>query len=115
MCISGVRILRRGTEKGHETGSALDRSASDGVAGTLGRIPEVTGVRDEIAKLMKVRPAGGRVLRVRCAGARRERALDLTGLMARSKHFMPLLDDPETFDKVKVVEGGLGVAGAGAR
>jgi hypothetical protein len=70
----------------------------------------VTGVRDEIAKLTKVRPAGGRVLRVRFAGDRRERELDLTGLIARSKHFLPLLDDPETFGKVKIVEGGLGVA-----
>ncbi len=70
-------------------------------------------VRDEISKVSKVtkvRPANGRVLRVRFAGDRRERELDLTGLIARSKHFMPLLDDAETFGKVRIVEGGLGVA-----
>jgi len=70
----------------------------------------VTGVSDEIEKVTKVRPAGGRVLRVRFAGDRREHELDLTGLIARSKHFMPLLDDAATFSKVKIVEGGLGVA-----
>ena len=60
-------------------------------------------VRDEISKVSKVskvtkvRPANGRVLRVRFAGDRRERELDLTGLIARSKHFMPLLDDAGSY------------------
>ncbi len=65
---------------------------------------------DDIAKVTKVRPAGGRVLRVRFAGDRRARELDLTGLIARSAHFAPLMDDAEAFAKVAVVEDGLGVA-----
>lgn len=65
---------------------------------------------DDIAKVTKVRPAGGRVLRVRFAGDRRARELDLTGLIARSAHFAPLMDDAEAFAKVAVVEDGRGVA-----
>jgi len=67
-------------------------------------------VKDEIAKVTKVRPANDRILRVRFAGDRREYQLDLTGLIARSKHFMPLMDDAEAFGKIRIVEGGLGVA-----
>jgi len=70
----------------------------------------VIGMSDDIAKVTKVRPAGGRVLRVRFAGDRRARELDLTGLIARSAHFAPLMDDAEAFAKVAVVEDGLGVA-----
>jgi len=65
---------------------------------------------EDITKVTKVRPAGGRVLRVRFAGDRRDHALDLTGLIARSAHFAPLMDDAESFAKAKIVEGGLGVA-----
>ena len=65
---------------------------------------------DDIAKVTKVRPIGGRGLRVRFAGDRRERELDLTGLIARSTHFTPLLDDAETFAQVAIIEDGLGVA-----
>ncbi|MET0923136.1 MAG: helix-turn-helix domain-containing protein [Xanthobacteraceae bacterium] len=65
---------------------------------------------DDMARVTKVRPVGGRALRVRFAGDRRERQLDLTGLIARSVHFAPLMDDAETFAKVAIVEGGLGVA-----
>src|SRR6202011_5044881 len=36
--------------------------------------------------------------------------LDLTGLMARSTHFAPLMNDGEVFAKARIVEGGLGVA-----
>jgi hypothetical protein len=65
---------------------------------------------DELARVTKVRPGDGGVLRVRFAGDRRERQIDLTGLMARSTHFAPLMDDVETFAKVELVEDGLGVA-----
>ena len=65
---------------------------------------------DDMARVTKVRPTGGRALRVRFAGDRRERQLDLTGLIARSVHFAPLMDDAETFAKVAIVDGGLGVA-----
>jgi len=49
-------------------------------------------------------------LRVRFAGDRRDHKLDMTGLIARSVHFAPLMDDAESFGKVAIVEGGLGVA-----
>jgi len=65
---------------------------------------------DEVMRLTKVRPAEGRVLRVRFVGDRRDRKLDITGLIARSAHFAPLMDDAETFAKVAIVEDGLGVA-----
>jgi hypothetical protein len=57
-----------------------------------------------------VHPAGGHVLRVRFAGDRRGRSLDLTGLIARSTHFAPLMDDARSFAKVVIVEDGLGLA-----
>jgi hypothetical protein len=50
------------------------------------------------------------VLRVRFAGDRRSHELDMTGLIARSAHFAPLMDNPETFAKIEIVEDGLGVA-----
>jgi hypothetical protein len=65
---------------------------------------------DDVTRLTKVRPANGRILRVRFAGDRRDRELDLTGLIARSTHFAPLMEDAETFAKVAIVEDGLGVA-----
>lgn len=64
----------------------------------------------DMAVVIKVRPAGGRALRVRFAGDRRERALDLTGLIARSAHFTPLMDDADAFAEVAIIEDGLGVA-----
>jgi DNA-binding XRE family transcriptional regulator len=67
-------------------------------------------MRDDMAKVTKVRPAGARSLRVRFAGERRERELDLTGLMARSVHFAPLMHDAGAFAGARIVEGGLGVA-----
>jgi DNA-binding XRE family transcriptional regulator len=67
-------------------------------------------MRDDMARVTKVRPAGARTLRVRFAGERRGRELDLTGLMARSKHFAPLMHDAEAFAGARIVEGGLGVA-----
>ncbi|HEX3500646.1 MAG TPA: hypothetical protein VHT04_15115 [Stellaceae bacterium] len=65
---------------------------------------------DDIARITKLRPVGDRVLRVRFAGEQHDRKLDLTGLIARSTHFAPLIDDAETFAKVEIVEDGLGVA-----
>lgn len=65
---------------------------------------------DDVAKLTKVRPLGGRILRVRFAGERRDRELDLTGLIARSVHFAPLMDDAAAFAKAVIVEDGLGLA-----
>ncbi|HXP29833.1 MAG TPA: helix-turn-helix domain-containing protein [Stellaceae bacterium] len=70
----------------------------------------MTGVSDKVTRLTKVHPAGGRVLRVRFAGDRRHYELDMTGMIARSAHFAPLMDDAETFAKVAIVEDGLGVA-----
>jgi hypothetical protein len=64
---------------------------------------------DEITRVAKVRAEEGRVLRVRFAGDRRDWKLDLTGLIARSVHFAPLLYDPEAFAQAAVVEDGLGV------
>jgi len=69
----------------------------------------VIDMSDEVTRVTKVHPASGRVLRVRFAGERRNRELDMTGLIARSPHFAPL-DDAESFAKVVIVEDGLGVA-----
>src|SRR5438270_10108843 len=65
---------------------------------------------ESVIRLTKVRPVGGRVLRVRFAGDRRDYEVDMTGLIARSAHFAPLMDDAKTFAKAAVVEDGLGVA-----
>jgi hypothetical protein len=65
---------------------------------------------EEVTRVTKVRPVGPRVLRVRFAGDREDHKLDMTGLIARSAHFAPLMDDAESFAKVVVVEDGLGVA-----
>ena len=65
---------------------------------------------DDIARVTMVRAASGRLLRVRFAGDRRDRELDMTGLIARSVHFTPLMDDAKTFAKVAVMEEGLGVS-----
>ena len=64
----------------------------------------------DIPMVTKVRPTGGRTLRVRFAGDRREYALDLTGLIARSRHFAPLMQDADTFAKIDIVDDGVGVA-----
>lgn len=65
---------------------------------------------DDIARVTKIRAISARSLRVRFAGERRDRELDMTGLIARSVHFAPLMDDAETFAKVEIVEEGLGVS-----
>jgi hypothetical protein len=41
---------------------------------------------------------------------RREYVLDLTGLIARSQHFAPLMEDADMFAKIDIVDDGLGVA-----
>ncbi len=74
------------------------------------RIPTVISMTDNVMRLTKARPIGGRVLRVRFAGDRRDYELDMTGLIARSAHLAPLMDDAETFAKIAIVEDGLGVA-----
>jgi hypothetical protein len=58
----------------------------------------------------KLRASGGCTLLVRFAKDRREYELDLTGLIARRRHFAPLIGDTETFAKAAIIEGGLGVA-----
>jgi DNA-binding XRE family transcriptional regulator len=66
-------------------------------------------MKSDIPLVGKVRAAGPRSLQVRFAGDRRQYQLDLTGLIARSKHFDRLMHDPATFAKVEIVEDGLGV------
>ena len=65
---------------------------------------------DEVTRVTKARLAGGHVLHVRFAGDRRDRKLDLTGLIARSAHFAPLMGDARAFAKLAIVEDGLGLA-----
>jgi hypothetical protein len=64
----------------------------------------------DITRVTKVRPAGGHVLRIRFAGDRRDHKLDMTGLIARSTHFAPLMNDAESFAKAAIVEDGLALA-----
>jgi DNA-binding XRE family transcriptional regulator len=66
--------------------------------------------RGDIPIVTRVRPVGPRALRVRFAGDRRDCELDLTGLIASSKHFAPLMHDSETFTKIEIVDDGIGVA-----
>jgi hypothetical protein len=64
----------------------------------------------DIPMVKKVRSTGARKLRVPFAGDRREYVLDLTGLIARSRYFAPLMEDSDTFAKIDIVDDGLGVA-----
>jgi len=64
----------------------------------------------DIPMVRKAQPSGKRTLRVRFAGDRREYAVNLTGLIARSQHFTPLMEDADTFAKINIVDDGLGVA-----
>ena len=64
----------------------------------------------DIPIVKKAQPSGERRLRVRFAGDRREYVLDLTGLIARSQHFAPLMEDADMFAKIDIVDDGLGVA-----
>jgi predicted DNA-binding transcriptional regulator AlpA len=67
-------------------------------------------MRNEVPRVIKMRTAADRTMRVRFAGERREHHLDLTGLIARSTHFGPLMDDGALFAKAAIVEDGLGIA-----
>ncbi|TMJ26881.1 MAG: hypothetical protein E6G96_13780 [Alphaproteobacteria bacterium] len=67
-------------------------------------------MRGDIPVVTNVRVLGARTLRARFAGDRRDYDLDLSGLIARSKHFEPLMHDAETFAKIEIVDDGLGVA-----
>jgi len=67
-------------------------------------------MKDDIRRIARVRVDGDRILSVRFAGDRRDRKIDVTGLIARSAHFAPLMNDPESFAKVAIVEDGLGIA-----
>ncbi len=64
----------------------------------------------EIPMVRKVRLGGERTLRVRFAGDRREYVLDLTGLIARNRHFAPLMEDADAFAKIDIIDDGIGVA-----
>ena len=67
-------------------------------------------MRDEVTRIAKVRPGADHVLRIRFLGERREHRVDMTGLIARSEHFAPLLNDPKAFSEAAVIEKGLGLA-----
>jgi hypothetical protein len=67
-------------------------------------------MNDDIPRVTKVRAIGARSLRVHIAGERSDRELDMTGLIARSTHLAPLMNDARTFAKVGIVEEGLGVS-----
>ena len=60
-------------------------------------------MREDMPRVTKLQPAGPRGLRIRFAGDRRDRELDLTGLMARSTHFAPLMSDGDAFAKAALV------------
>jgi hypothetical protein len=64
----------------------------------------------DITLVTKVRSVGRRTLRALFAGDRREYEVDLTGLIARNKHFGRLMDDAGTFAKVEILQDGIGVA-----
>ena len=63
----------------------------------------------DIPIVKKAQPSGERRLRVRFAGDRREYVLDLTGLIACSQHFAPLMEGADMFAKIGI-DDGLGVA-----
>jgi DNA-binding XRE family transcriptional regulator len=67
-------------------------------------------VTNDIVRVRSVRPAGDRTLRVLFAGERQARDVDLTGLIARSRHLAPLMQDDGAFAMVEIIEDGLGVA-----
>jgi hypothetical protein len=64
---------------------------------------------EDIARVTKVRTIRDHILRVRFAGEHRDLELDMTGLIARSAHFAPLMD-AKTFAGASIVEQGLGLS-----
>ena len=85
-------------------------STRPGTGDCSGDSEKVNGMTCDIAMVKKAQPSGERRLRVRFAGDRREYVLDLTGLIARSRHFAQLMEDADTFAKIDIVDDGLGVA-----
>jgi hypothetical protein len=75
----------------------------------MGRIPKLNMHRD-LDRVAKVRAAEGSSLRVRFVGDKRDHQVDLRGLLARSRHLAQLIDRPDLFAKVAIIEDGLGVA-----
>lgn len=65
---------------------------------------------DDIPRIRTARAAKGHTLRVLFAGERRAHDIDLSGLLARSRHFALLLEDEKAFSNVEVVDDGIGVA-----
>jgi hypothetical protein len=65
---------------------------------------------DEVVRIRRVLPAEGLKLRVQFVGRRDHSDIDLTGLMARSAHFAPLMRDAAALAQVEIIEDGLGVA-----
>ncbi len=65
---------------------------------------------EQVIKVVKLTPLGGLSLRVRFEGERYSHGVDLTGLLARSVHFAPLVHDAEAFAAVRIIQDGLGVA-----
>ena len=64
---------------------------------------------EKIPRINRARAIGPGVLRIDFAGEKSSRDVDVSGLIARSRNFAPLADET-IFDKVEVVEDGLGVA-----
>src|SRR5262245_25616880 len=65
---------------------------------------------DAVPKVTRLRAVGDRKLRVRFGGDKQDYDIDLTGLMARRRHFAALENDAAAFANARIVEGGLGVA-----
>lgn len=65
---------------------------------------------EDIPRIRTARSAEGCTLRVVFSGERRAYHVDLNGLIARSLHFAPLLQDAKAFSKVEVIDDGIGVA-----
>ena len=62
-------------------------STRPGTGDCSGDSEKVNGMTSDIPMVKKAQPSGERRLRVRFAGDRRQYVLDLTGLIARSRHF----------------------------
>ena len=106
---NGELISRGRTKQGPGRSPALD-SKSGAVVAAVEGVPKGAGMIGDIPIVTKVRPAGSRTLHVRFAGDRRAYVVALTGLIARSKHFAPLMEDADTFAKLDILDDGIGVA-----
>jgi hypothetical protein len=81
----------------------------NGTCYNCGANSKANSMASDIPIITKAHAAGGRVLRVHFAGDPRDYKLDLTGLIARSRHLARLMED-DAFAKVEIVEDGLGIA-----